>query len=445
MRSAGLTLDGFVHDVCSAFHPLAVASPFFRTLPLADHGLEWAQPEIPLAHPLDGGRAVLMKRSVADTAAELGADGPAYRRLFEPLVDTADAVINDALGPLAIPRHPVASGRFGLRAIRSAQGLVRSLFTEARTGALFAGLGAHSLLPLDRSPSAGVALTLGLLAHTVGWPVPKGGSQRLADSLASYLRSLGGEIATGWAVESLEELPATDAVLLDLTPRQVLRIAGHRLPDRYRRALERYRYGVGVFKIDWALDGSVPWAAPGVDRAGTVHVGGTLAEIAEGEDAIFRHRHHNRPFVLLGQQGVADPTRAPEGRQAVWGYCHVPAASGVDMTEAIEAQVERFAPGFRDRILARHTMDATQVQRYNPNYVGGDINGGTQDLRQLFTRPAIRIDPYFTGADKLFICSSATPPGGGVHGLCGWYAARSALARQRGRGNLRQLVRMPAA
>lgn len=428
-RSAPLTRAGFVHDVCSAVHPMAVASPFLRTLPLAEHGLEWVQPETPLAHPLDGGLAAALEQSVEATADALGPDASAYRKLMNPLVASADGLFADLLGPFRIPRRPLAAMRFGLRAIRSGSGLARAWFRADAAKALIAGLAAHSVLPLERSPSAAIALMLGIAGHAVGWPFPKGGAQKIADALASYFRSLGGQIEVGRTVKSVDEFSDARVILLDVTPRQVLALAGHKLPGRYRRALGRYHYGPGVFKVDWALSGPIPWVAPACRRAGTVHVGGTLDEVAAGERAPWLGEHAERPFVLLAQPTPFDPTRAPDGQHVAWGYCHVPHGSTVDMTERIEAQVERFAPGFRDLILARHTMNTAAMEAHNPNYIGGDIGGGVADWWQLFTRPVMRLDPYSTPVRGLYICSSSTPPGGGVHGMCGYFAARSAARR----------------
>lgn len=428
-RSAALTLPGFVHDVCSAIHPLGAGSPLFRAFPLDRFGLEWIQPPAPLAHPLDDGTAVLLERAVEATAAGLGPDAAAYRRLMAPLVADADRILRFILGPFRIPRHPLTLARFGLKALRSAAGLASHRFQGERARALFAGLAAHSMLPLERSPSAAVGLVLAILGHTAGWPLPRGGSQRIADALAGYLRALGGEIVTGRPVRALDELPPARAVLFDLTPRQVLAIAGQRLPASYRRRLERYRYGPGVFKVDWALAGPIPWRAPECRRAATVHLGGMLDEIAAAERAVAAGRHPERPFVILAQPSLFDPSRAPEGKHTAWAYCHVPNGSSVDMTGRIEAQVERFAPGFRELILARSVLSPADLERYNPNYVGGDINGGVLDLRQLFTRPAPRLNPYSTPDPSLYICSASTPPGGGVHGMCGYWAARTALRR----------------
>jgi phytoene dehydrogenase-like protein len=427
-RTAELTLPGFAHDVCSAVHPLGAASPFFRTLPLEEHGLEWIHPAIPLAHPLDDGTAAVLERSVETTGQKLGPDAAAYQKLMAPLVAGWDRLAEDMLGPLSIPpRHPFILARFGLRAIRSARGLADSTFQGEHARALFAGMAGHSMLPLERSPTAAFGLLLGITGHAVGWPLPRGGSQRISDAMADYLRSLGAEIVTGTPVESIDELPPARLVLCDVAPQGLLRMAGHRLPARYRRKLEGYRYGPGVFKLDLALDGPIPWQAEACIRAGTVHVGGTLSEIAAAERAVWSGQHPEKPFVLLAQQSLFDPTRSPAGKHTVWAYCHVPHASTVDMTGRIEAQIERFAPGFRDRILARSVMSASEMEVYNPNYIGGDINGGVQDLRQHFTRPTFRLVPYSTPVKGLYLCSSSTPPGGGVHGMCGYFAARAAL------------------
>jgi phytoene dehydrogenase-like protein len=426
MRSAELTEPGFVHDVCSAIHPMAEGSPFFRGLALERHGLELIHPPAPLAHPLDDGSAVVLERSLDETAAGLGADGRAYRRLFGPLVGEAESLLPLLLAPLPVPRRPLLLARFGAPALRSAVSLAKR-FEADRARALFGGIAAHSIQPLTRPLTASFGLVLGLLAHSHGWPYPRGGSQRIADALAAHLRSLGGELETGRPVGSLDELPTTRATLLDVTPRQVLGLSGDRLPDRYARRLRGYRYGPGVFKLDWALDGPVPWIAEECGRAGTVHVGGTLEEITSAEEAVWQGRHPERPFVLLAQQSLHDPSRAPTGKQTLWGYCHVPNGSTEDMTERIESQIERFAPGFRDRILARSALTTEGLERYNENYVGGDIIGGVQDLRQLWTRPVARLNPYATPLDGLYLCSSSTPPGGGVHGMCGYNAAHAAL------------------
>jgi phytoene dehydrogenase-like protein len=426
-RSAELTLPGFVHDVCSAIHPLGIASPLFRTLPLAEHGLEWIHPPAALAHPFDDGTAALLARSGEAAALGLGEDADRWRRLFAPLVRDAEPLLDEVLAPVHLPAHPVALARFGARSAPPATGLARLVFRGVEARGLFAGLAAHSMLPLSRPPSAAFGLMLGLLGHAVGWPLPRGGSQRISDALASYLRTLGGEIETGRRVESLAELGDARAVLLDVAPRALLALAGDRLPSGYRRRLERYRHGPGVFKLDWALDGPIPWRAEECARAATVHLGPTLQEIADSEAAPGRGEIADRPYVLLAQQSLFDPTRAPAGQHAAWAYCHVPNGSTVDMTERIEGQVERFATGFRERILARSALGPADLERYNANYVGGDINGGAATLSQLLTRPVARLSPYTTPLPGVFLCSSSTPPGGGVHGMCGYHAARAAL------------------
>jgi phytoene dehydrogenase-like protein len=428
-RTKELTLPGFHHDVCSAIHPMAVASPFFRELPLAEHGLEWIHPPLPLVHPLDDGSAAVLDRSVETTAAGLGADGSAYQQLMAPLVASADVLFRELVGPFRLPRHPIAALRFGLRALRSGHHLARRYFQGGPARALIGGLTGHAQLPIDMMPSAAVAMMLGLAGHAVGWPMPRGGAQRIADALASCLKSLGGEVRTGWCVESIDELPPARVILLDVTPRQVLKLAGNKLPARYRRRLNRYRYGMGIFKIDWALSAPIPWKNEACRRAGTLHIGGTLDEITAAERLTWNGGCPDRPFVLAAQPTLFDPTRAPNGKHIGWAYCHVPHGSLVDMTGPIEAQIERFAPGFRDVILARHVMNTADLEAGNANYIGGDINGGVADIWQIFTRPAISLNPYATPNPRLFICSSSTPPGGGVHGLCGYFAATAALKR----------------
>lgn len=429
MRTAALTVPGFKHDICSAIHPLAIASPFFSTLPLGQWGLEWLQPELPLAHPFDDGTAAVLARSFEETAQSLGSDGCAWQQLLQPFVDNWDRLAPDILGPLRIPRHPLLMARFGLHAVQSACGLAQRWFDGTRAQGMFAGLAAHSMLPLSQSATAAFGLVLGVLGHAVGWPSPRGGSQAIADALAGYFRHLGGKIILNHEVRNIDELPSAMAVLLDLTPQQIVRIAGQRLPERYLRALKDYRYGCGIFKIDWALREPVPWTAEACRRAGTVHIGGTLQEIANAEASVWQGQVSQRPYLLVAQQSLTDPTRAPAEHHTLWAYCHVPPQSAIDMTEMIENQLERFAPGFREVVLARHTMTARQMEAYNPNYVGGDINGGVADLRQLFMRPTLSSDPYATPTDGLFICSSSTPPGGGVHGLCGYHAAQSVLRK----------------
>lgn len=428
-RSAELTGEGRIHDVCSAVHPLGIGSPAMRALPLTEHGLEWIQPEIPLAHPLDHGRVALLRRSVEATASGLGPDARAYRRTFDPLV--RQDLVDSLLSPLAFPKAPIALARYGLSGIRSADGFARARFETDEARALLAGLSGHSILPLRSPITAGYGLMLGMLGHLVGWPIARGGSQSIADALVSLLVSRGGTVECGRRIDSLAELPPARAVLLDVTPRQFLSIAGDRVPGRYRRRLERFRYGPGVWKVDWALDGPAPWTNPEVARAGTVHLGGTIDEVVAGEQAVHEGRSPERPYVLFVQPSVFDPTRVPNGGQTAWAYCHVPNGSTVDMTERIEAQVERFAPGFRDRIVARHVMDPAAMERHDANYIGGDINGGVADLRQFAARPTLSPVPWATPVDDVYLCSSSTPPGGGVHGMCGLHAARAVLRRTR--------------
>jgi phytoene dehydrogenase-like protein len=426
-RSAEITLPGFVHDLGSAIHPLGYASPFFRSLPLEEHGLEWVHPDVPLAHPFDGGEAAVLERSIEATAAGLGHDAAAYRRLMGPGSADAARIAGFFVGKPSLIRHPLALATSGIRALGDAEGLAKSTFEGEKARGLFAGNAAHSFLPLGQPPSALFGLLLGTLGHAFGWPFPRGGSQSLANALASYLESMGGEIFTNAPVSTVDDVPRTRAVLFDVTPRQLHEIAGEHFTEDYNKALKRYRYGPGVFKVDFALDGPIPWEAEECLRAGTVHLGGTLEEVAAGEATVARGEHPERPFILLAQQSLFDDTRAPEGKHTVWAYCHVPNGSTFDMTERIEAQIERFAPGFRDRILARRTAGTAELERWNPNLVGGDINGGYMDLRQLFTRPMPRPNPYSTPAPGLYICSSSTPPGGGVHGMSGYLAARVAL------------------
>lgn len=430
LRTEELALRGYRHDVCASVHPLVAASPFFRTLPLADHGLSLAHPELPLAHPFDNGSAAVLERSVEATASRLGVDGRAYSRLMRPLVLHSEQLVAEVVGPIRMPRHPLIAARFGMHALRSASSLARRTFDGDPARALVAGLSAHAMLPLDGIATAGFGLVLGMLGHAVGWPFVRGGSQRLSEVMVTHLRSLGGEVITERRVDSVDDLPPARAVLLDLTPRQLVRVAGHRFPPGYRGRLEKFRYGAAAFKVDWALREPIPWTSPDCRRAGTVHLGGGFDEIRAAEADVGLGLHPARPFVLLTQPTLADVSRAPEGGHIAWAYCHVPNGSTVSMTERIEAQVERFAPGFRDVVVARHVAAPADLERRNPNDVGGDINGGSADIRQLFTRPMARLDPYATPDPQLFICSASTPPGGGVHGLCGMFAARSALRRR---------------
>jgi phytoene dehydrogenase-like protein len=441
-RTAELTRPRFLHDLGSTTHPLAAASPFLRRLPLADHGLEWIQPALPLAHPLDGGRAVLHHRSLNDTADGLGADARAWVDLFGPLVADWPKLEQEILGPLLHwPRRPIALARFGLPALRSAESLARARFETVEARALFAGHAAHSQLALDQAASASFGLVLGVLAHLVGWPCPRGGAGRITAALAGHLESAGGEIETNRRIASLDDLPPARNVVFDLTPRQVLRITGPTLPRRPRHALLQFRYGAAAFKLDWALDGPIPWANPDCALAGTVHVGGTLEEIAAGERTVADGGIPEAPFVLLAQHSLFDPTRAPDAHHTAWAYCHVPNGSTLDMTTRIEAQIERFAPGFSGRILERAVSSPVELERQNANLVGGDINGGAQDLAQMLARPLVSPRPYrltrrrASGSPGLYMCSSSTPPGGGVHGMCGWHAARTVLHDDRQRGS----------
>jgi phytoene dehydrogenase-like protein len=429
LHSLELTEPGFVHDLCSAVHPLGALSPFLSELPLHEHGLSWAYPPLSVAHPLDDGDAVCLQRDVSATAAELGADARGYTRLFQPFLAHAPDLLHDVLGPLRWPRRPLALARFGFYGMRSARGLARGLFADERTRALFAGCAAHSILPLERMPSAAVGLLFALTGHLVDWPVAVGGSGAIARAMLGLLQAWGGELRTGTPVTRLDALPSARAYLFDLAPRQLLQIAGDALPAGYARRLARYDYGPGVFKLDYALSGPIPWRDPRAGQASTVHVGGTLDQVSEAETAPWRGQHAERPFVMVCQQSHFDSSRAPAGKHTGYAYCHVPFGSSVDMTERIERQIERFAPGFRDVIVARRAHAPADLERINPALVGGVIAGGAAGLSQLFTRPVARLDPYTTPNPKLFLCSAATPPGGGVHGMCGHHAARSALRR----------------
>ena len=428
-RTEQLTLPGFWHDVCSAVHPLAGASPFFAGADLPGHGVRLLTPKVAFAHPLDGGRAGAVAGSVGETAAALGPGGRAYRRLLEPLVRDVPLTLPDILAPLgrSVPGHPLAMARFGLEGLLPASALSRRLRGE-EARALLAGAAAHTMRPLTAPLTSAFGLLFLMIAHSVGWPLVEGGSGRIIDALVSELTALGGRVETGRWVQTLDSLPPARAVLLDVTPRQFVALAGGRLPARHRRALERFQYGPGVCKVDWALTGPVPWQAPPCREAGTVHVCGTFAEVARSESEVAAGRHPERPFCLVAQPGVVDPSRAPDGKQTLWGYCHVPSGSAVDMTGRIEAQIERFAPGFRDLILARSVRTAAEMESYNPNYIGGDIGGGAGTLRQTIFRPTLRWNPYRTGLPGVYLCSASTPPGGGVHGMCGAWAARTALA-----------------
>jgi len=432
-HTAELTLPGFRHDVCSAVHPLAAGSPALSRWGLERHGLEFVYPKVQAAHPLDGGQAVAVSRSVRETAAGLGVDAQAYESLIGPFADGWDGLADLLLGPLPTwPRAPLLAARFGALGVLSARALARIRFDGERARAILAGVAAHSMQPLSGAGTGAFGLVLLTLAHACGWPVARGGSEAIALAMRAELESLGATVQTGIEVESLDDLPelrSARAILFDLTPRQLLAICGPGdLPEHYRRALGRFRYGPGVFKVDYALSGLVPWAAPECVSAATLHLGGTLEEIAASEEAVGRGRHPDRPYVLVCQPTVIDPSRAPEGRHALWAYCHVPGGSTVDMTAAIEAQIERFAPGFSELVLARATRGPAEFEALDPNFVGGDINGGAATLRQTLARPVWRLSPYTTPNPRLFLCSSSTPPGGGVHGMCGYHSARAALA-----------------
>lgn len=430
LRSAELTEAGFLHDICSAVHPLGIASPFFLQLNLARYGLTWIQPPLPVAHPLDDQPAVLLDRDLARMAATLGDfDAGQWQRLLTSSVEAWQPLISTLLAPWPIPSDPIALTRFGLGAIWPAQWLAQGWFRGERARALFGGLAAHSMQPLHWPLTASFGMVLGVLAHAVGWPIPRGGSQAIADAMAAYLQALGGEIVTDQWVHNLDELPSARAMLLDITPRQLVEMAGDKLPPRYRRQLMGYRYGPGVCKVDYALNAPVPWRDPACALAGTVHVGGTLGEMAQSEAASWRGKHARCPYVLVTQPSLFDESRAPAGQHTLWAYCHVPHGSNLDVSESIDAQIERFAPGFRDCVIAKRVHTATDMAAYNPNYIGGDINGGVQDWRQLWTRPIPQRNPYATPLANVYLCSSATPPGGGVHGMAGYHAARAVLAR----------------
>jgi phytoene dehydrogenase-like protein len=429
MRSAALTEPGFLHDVCSAVHPMGALSPFFRQLPLEQHGLVWIRPPASVAHPMPDGEAVMLYRSVARTQERLGRDSRAWERLVGPFLASPHELLADAMAPLRVPAHPLLLLRFGLRGALPASALARLLFRDAPARALFAGCAAHSILPLTAPFTAALGLLFAITGHVEDWPVAAGGSQSIARALVAHLESLGGRVETGRRIGRLDDLPPSRVILFDTSPEQLSRIAGDALPAGYRRRLGRYRYGPGVFKLDWALDGPIPWRDPACLEASTVHVGGTLEEICASERDMYRGRHAERPYLIVCQQSQFDPSRAPAGRHTGYAYCHVPHGSTLDMTDTIESQIERFAPGFRDRILARHRMDTAWLERHAENYKGGAITGGVADAFQLWTRPVARLDPYSTPNPRLFLCSASTPPGGGVHGQCGYWAARSALRR----------------
>lgn len=426
MRSAEITLPGFTHDLCAAVHPLAIGSPFFNKLPLKQHGLEFIAPTFAAAHPFDSGKIAVLDASIENTARMLGVDENNYLNLIAPVVHDWNSIVSNLLGPLTIPQNPLALTKFGIKGLLPAKFLARNFNSDEAKG-FWAGMAAHSMVPLSFAGTAAFGMVLLATGHMKGWPFAKGGSQAIATALLSYFISIGGKVQTNFYVRSLDQLPSAHAVLFDTTPKQMLEIAGHKFSSIYKSQLQRYRYGMGVFKIDWALDDIIPFTATECRLAGTIHLGNTLDEIVYSESQAWRGKHVEKPFVLLAQQSVFDPTRAPEEKHTAWAYCHVPNGSTLDMTTAIENQIERFAPGFRDRILHRHTMNTAEIESYNPNYIGGDINGGAITLAQLFTRPALRSSPYRTSQKGLYICSSSTPPGGGVHGMCGFHAAKRVL------------------
>ena len=434
-RTAELTLPGFRHDVCSAVHPLGVLSPYLKTLPLQEHGLSWVYPERSVAHPLDDGSCVVLERSVAATAEDLGRDGRAWARLMDPFVRVGEPLIADLLGPLRIPRHPFAMARFGFYGLRPLTWLARGLFDEPRARALLAGCGAHAILPLDKLATGAVGLLFAFTGHLCDWPMARGGSASIASALASYFRSLGGSISTGEYIHALGQLPESRVVLFDLSPKQLSEIATDALPERYRARLARYRYGPAVFKLDWALSSPIPWRDARCAGASTVHVGGTMEELAASERATYEGQSIERPFVLVTQQSHFDDMRAPSGKHTGYAYCHVPQGSTEDYTARVEAQIERFAPGFRDCILARRAHAPADLEAYNPSMFRGVIAGGEATIDQLFTRPVARLDPYSTPNPRLFLCGASTPPSGGVHGMCGYFAAQSAI-RQLKRGRV---------
>lgn len=428
-RTAQLTLPGYRHDVCAAVHPTGYLSPYWQRLPLQDYGLEWIFPNASVAHPLDDEPAVLLSRSVSDTSANLGMDAAAWENMVRPFLDQPQDLIKDTLGPLSWPENPFLLARFGLKALLSARALARWQFRGHRARALLAGCAAHSTLPLEKTASAAIGLLFAIIAHLVDWPIARGGSTRITEALAAYFRSLGGEIKTQTLITQIDQLPTARVYLFDTDPKQLAEIAGDKLPAAYLQRLRNFHYGPAIFKVDWALDGPIPWADPRCLQASTVHIGGTLEEIALSERMSWNGQHSDRPYLILCQQSEFDDSRAPSGKHTGYAYCHVPFGSTVDMTDIIEQQVERFAPGFRDRILAKYTLGSQALYRYNRNLVGGTISGGSNDLSQLFTRPVVRWDPYTTPHPQIFICSSSTPPGGGVHGMCGYHAACSVLRR----------------
>ena len=428
LRTLELTLPGFRHDICSSIHPMTLVSPFFREIPLDDLGVEWLHAPIAASHSIDRERIVEFHHSLEKTSQGLGSDSGSYQRLMTPIVRDLELLANDFLGPLKLPGNFMATSSFGIKALQSAEGLTQRRFYEEEARALFAGMAAHAAVPLNYLASSAVALILMAAGHRYGWPFPKGGAQRIADALISHYRKLGGEVKTGFQIDSLQDLPNAGKYLFDVAPRNLLTIAGNRLPKGYRRQLNRYEHGAGAFKVDWALDKPIPFLNRSLAESGTVHIGGSFTEMAAGELAIDRGKLPKRPFILLAQHSRFDPERAPSGKHTAWAYCHVPHGSKADMTDTIEAEIEKIAPGFRDSVLGKHTISADQFSSFNPNIIGGDINNGKQKFSQLFTRPSWRLSPYTTPDNDIFICSSATPPGGGVHGMCGFHAAKKVLS-----------------
>ncbi len=425
VRTEEATLPGFRHDIGSAVYPMSVASPFFRSLNLEQHGLRWIEPEIPLAHPLPDGDGVALMHSLDETVALLGADGPAYRSLMEPIVSAWKDLIHDVLGPVFhLPKHPFALAGFGLTALQSATSVARKHFKTTRMQTLFAGMAAHSVVPLDFASTAAVALVLGVTAHADGWPIAEGGSQSITEALLHVLREYGGVLKVDHTLHHLRELPSADCTMLDLTPAGFLHLSDGMFAKERRRPYESFQHGPGIYKLDWALSEPIPWANELCRRAGTVHIGGTLEEICASELDAYEGRRNERPFILLSQPSLFDPSRAPQGKHTAWAYCHVPNGSTADETAVIEEQIERYAPGFRDCILARSGRSAMEMQRWNPNLVGGDVSGGAMTLKQILRRP--KLPPYSTPLPNVFLCSSSTPPGGGVHGMCGALAAERA-------------------
>lgn len=430
-RTTELTLPGFQHDYCSAVHPMGVLSPYLKKLPLGDFGLKWIYPEASVAHPLDNEPTILLTKSLSKTGAFLGKDAKKWENLFSYFVQNGEALLADSLKPLGFPKSPLLLARFGLKAMQPATSFANAAFKEDAAKALFAGCAAHSVLPLEKLFTAALGLIFGVTGHMEDWPVAQGGSQSITSSMARYFESLGGEIRTSKWITSMDDLPPSEAYIFDTDPVQLAKITSSALPSGYRNRLQKYNYGPGVFKIDWALDGPIPWKDKNALKASTVHVGGTLEEISKSEKMAWKGEHCDKPFLILCQQSMFDDTRAPQGKHTGYAYCHVPHGSTKDMTAAIENQVERFAPGFKDIIIKRHTINTDGFYNYNPNYFGGAITGGAADITQLFTRPVARFNPYTTPNPKIFICSAATPPGGGVHGMCGYWAARTVLKRNR--------------